>query len=60
MYSNNILNFQESITILNACIKKSGNLLNAACIYLYLLIEQSKPKWCRGSNKYAEQRHCSK
>ena len=29
MYSNNILNFQESATILNACTKKSGNLLNA-------------------------------
>ena len=29
MYSNNILNFQESMTILNAKFKKSGNLLNA-------------------------------
>ena len=29
MYSNNILNFQESMTILNGCTKKSGNLLNA-------------------------------
>ena len=29
MYSNNILNFQESTTILNACLKKSGNLLKA-------------------------------
>ena len=29
MYSNNILNFQESTTILNACTKKSGNLLMA-------------------------------
>ena len=29
IYSNNILNFQESTTILNACTKKSGNLLNA-------------------------------
>ena len=29
MYRNNILNFQESTTILNACTKKSGNLLNA-------------------------------
>ena len=29
MYSHNILNFQESTTILNACTKKSGNLLNA-------------------------------
>ena len=32
MYSNNIVNFQES-TILNARTKKSGNLLNV-CIYL--------------------------
>ena len=29
MYSNNILNFQESTTILNAYKKKSGNLLKA-------------------------------
>ena len=29
MYSNNILNFQESTTISNACTKKSENLLNA-------------------------------
>ena len=32
MYSNNILNFQKSTTILNACTKKSGNLLNATCM----------------------------
>ena len=30
MYSNNIVNFQESTAILNACTKKSENLLNAA------------------------------
>ena len=29
LYSNSILNFQEFTTILNACTKKSGNLLNA-------------------------------
>ena len=29
MYSNNIVNFQESTTILNTCSKKSGNLLKA-------------------------------
>ena len=29
MYSNNIVNFHESTTILNACTKKPGNLLNA-------------------------------
>ena len=28
MYSNKMLNFQESTTILNACTKKSGKLLN--------------------------------
>ena len=31
MCSNNIVNFQESTTILNACTKKSGNLLNTPC-----------------------------
>ena len=36
MYSNNIVNFLESTTILNACTKKSGNLLNAPRIYIYL------------------------
>ena len=36
LYINNILNFQESTTILNACTKKSGNLLNAhrMCVYI--------------------------
>ena len=29
MYSNNIVNFQESTRILNACTKQSGNLLKA-------------------------------
>ena len=33
MYSNNILNFQESTTILNARTKKSGNLSYAPRIY---------------------------
>ena len=32
MYSNNILKSQASMTILNACTKKSGNLLNASRI----------------------------
>ena len=32
MYSNNIVNCQESTTILNACTKKSGILLNAPLI----------------------------
>ena len=38
MYSNNILNFQESTTILNTCTKKSGNLLKAPRIYIYIYI----------------------
>ena len=42
MYSNNILNFQESKTNLNACTKKSGNLSNAphthTHIYIYIYI----------------------
>ena len=33
MYSNNIVNFKESTTILNAGTKKSVNLLNAPRIY---------------------------
>ena len=35
MYSNNIVNFQESMTILNACTKKSGNLFNGPCNNTY-------------------------
>ena len=34
MYSNNIVNFQDSTTIFNACTKKSGNLLKAPRIPL--------------------------
>ena len=35
MYSNNIVNFQESTTILNACTKMSGNVLNAPYMVIY-------------------------
>ena len=38
MYSNNIVNFLESTTILNTCTKKSGNLLNSPRIYIYIYI----------------------
>ena len=38
MCSNNILNFQEYTTILNAYTKKSGNLLNIPRIYTYIYI----------------------
>ena len=30
------MNFQESPTILNSCTKKSGNLLNAPHVYIYV------------------------
>ena len=52
MYSNNIVNFQESTTILKAFSKKSGNLLNAPhthththiyvyhCFYCWLIFTQ--------------------
>ena len=49
IYINNILNFQESTTILNACTKMSGNLLNEPCIWptdRALTLSQSRP----GSN----------
>ena len=36
MYSNNIVNFQESTTILNACTKKSGNLLKPPRVPRYI------------------------
>ena len=35
MYKNNIVNFQESTPILNACKKKSGNLLKAPRVYVF-------------------------
>ena len=39
MYSNNILNFQESTTIINACTKKVWKLIEAiAHIYIYIYI----------------------
>ena len=38
MYSNNIVNFQDSTTILNTHTKKSGNLSYAPRIYIYIYI----------------------
>ena len=35
VYSNNIMNFQESTTILNSSTKKSGNFLKAPRLYLF-------------------------
>ena len=37
VYRNNIVNLQESTTILNACTKKSGNLLKAPCIHSWII-----------------------
>ena len=46
MYSNNIVNFQESTTILNAYTKKSGNLLNAPHIFFEkVCIYPTLPPW---------------
>ena len=42
MYSNNIVNFQESTTILNAYTKKSGNLLKAPRIYSNNILRRNK------------------
>ena len=39
IYSNNIVNSQESTTILNACTKKSGNLLKAPYITFNFLLD---------------------
>ena len=44
MHSNNILNFQESTTILNAHVKMSGNLSYAPRIYIYIYIN---PRTCK-------------
>ena len=38
MYSNNIVNFQESTVLLTSCTKKSGNLLIAPRICIYIFI----------------------
>ena len=48
MYSNNIVNFQESTTILNACTKKSGNLLNAPRSLRSLY---RRHPWCKRSRR---------
>ena len=42
IYSNNILNFQESTTIVKACTKMYGSLLEAPRIYIYIYIYISK------------------
>ena len=47
MYSNNIVNFQESMAIINACTKKSGNLLHVqrmSCVSVNLEKIRNKKK----------------
>ena len=44
MYSNNIMNFQGSTTNLNACRKKSGNLLKVPRIYSSKIKIENKRK----------------
>ena len=47
MYSNNIVNFQESTTILNASTKMSGNLFKAPRICSNVLLGY----WMRNNQK---------
>ena len=41
MYSNNILSFQESTTILIACTEKSGNLLKSQRILNWIVLNRT-------------------
>ena len=45
VYSNNLLNFQVSTTILKACTKNSVNLLNAPLIYKERVSERKRERW---------------
>ena len=45
MYSNNILNFQESTTILNACIKKVWKLIEGTTYMYKLDLTLNNPHW---------------
>ena len=60
MYSNNIVDFQESTTIINACTKKSGNLLNAPRMFVSFpepkKLHQSKKKK-KKKEKKKEKKH---
>ena len=44
MYSNNIVNFQESTTILNDCTKKSGSFLNAPPMFVVVFKYLAAPQ----------------
>ena len=60
MYSNNILNFQVLMIILNACTKKSGNLLDAPCTFLcffHVTVTLARPV---GNNKFEYKKLISK
>ena len=62
MHSNNIVNFQESTTILNACTKKSGNLLKAQRMYKkhlalnnlrWSICHKTKPNQTKPNHRYS-------
>ena len=54
MYSNKILNFQESTTISNACTKKSGNLLNAHGDFAVTIDHEQKIKESKKIDKHLD------
>ena len=55
MYINNIVNFQESTTILNACAKESGNLFRVPPIFICIcMIGQIKNKQTAIKEYYVE------
>ena len=49
MYSNNILNFQESTTILNTCTKKVWKLIECTT-YMIIFIQLCIPIFCLNFN----------
>ena len=52
MYRNNIVNFQESTTILNACTKNVWNLIeDTTYIYIYIYKERESVRERERDNK---------
>ena len=53
MYSSNIVNFQESMPILNVCTKKVWNLIDCtAYIYIYIVIHRQTVSLYHNSSMY--------
>ena len=55
MYSNNIVNFQESTTILNAGTKKARKLIEGTlyvCMYVFIYIYTHTYKVNKGSSDF--------